>query len=189
MLVTILAVSLVPACGGGGGGGGPGDAEEATGSAPSVLPPDDPGAGGGAPPGLEGWVAVDSTGTFELTLSLADPIQGPRAPGTPTYPPNQPIGVLLQLRNRTDQSQTFTATDDPIFWIDAWHEATGEHVFARIALFVPPYPVTFGPGETRIHGQTWFPGSFPLGRYRVEGRITTTDPRVPGPLQLVLDVE
>ena len=183
----LLVAALAGACGGGGGPTGPGEAQEVTGSSPAVLPLDDPGAPSDPSP-LDAWVAIDRTADFELTLSLADPVQGPLGPGVPTYPSNQPIGVLLTLQNLGDQAKTFTVTSDPIFHIGLSNEETGMDVFP-ILTPTPPYPVTFAPNERRDFGRTWLPGGFPLGRYRVEGRIATTDVRIPGTLRLVLDVE
>jgi len=193
MLWLGIVLACAVSCGGGGAsnsGAANGVLTEGEGSAPTVLPPTDPGSDGGSPADNGGAVAVGTTAEFKLTLSLGDPIDGPKGPsGVPQYSSPHPISVVLELWNISGRPQTFLVHDKPLDQISAWHEASGHHVWpTTLHEAVTPYLLTFAPGERRLFGRTWFPAAHQLGRYRVRGAIATTDPRVPGALELVLDV-
>jgi len=195
LLFALFAiVALATACGGGGtstAGAAEGVITEGEGSAPTVLPPDDSSAPDTPPPDSNWQTAVASTAEFRLTLSVSDPIDGPKAPlsgGRLPFTSPQPIWFFLELRNISGQPQTIQMLDTPFHQIDGYHEISMNHIWAKSALFVPPYSVTFAPDEARLFSLFWGPGGYELGPYAIEGKIATSDARVPGPIRLHLEL-
>ena len=197
VFLVLLVASVGVACGGGGPAGAGAEAvTEATGSEPTVLPPDDPGAPSSSdespasvPPAVPTVTAM--TAELALTLTITNPAPFPPNPqmGAPSFLSPQPISFDLELRNISGQPLTIVMTDQPFHVIDGWHQATGDHIWAKIALWVPPYPVAFAVDEKKSFQTIWFPAGYAKGLYTFEGKIATADARVPGPVQLAIELK